>query len=342
MRVLKGVGLCFILLLFCDKIFACSDFQIIAKDGSIVTSRSMEFPIDLKSRIWSVPRSAANKYGYLGVDSVGRSDILSDGMNEKGLSVGGLMFSSAQYQTPEQGKISVPVTHICSYILGNFGNVEEVKKAFTKIRVIAKPVKELGGVLGFHLAVHDANKKNIVVEFIDGKVNIYDNPLGITTNMPEFPWHMTNLANYINLDPHDKKVISMNGQKVTPIGVGTGLLGIPGDWTPPSRFVRLAWSITSALPTKNADEAVMLSSHLLSSIDIPLGAIKEVNGMYGYAQWVVIKDLTNKVFYYRTYKNPTLKAIDMKKLDLSFGAKAKKISISDDSPKFVDVTGNML
>ncbi|MEI6079528.1 MAG: choloylglycine hydrolase family protein [bacterium] len=342
MKVLVTVTLCFALLLLCDKSFACSDFQVKAKDGTIVTGRSMEFPIDLKSRIWVIPRSANNKYGYLGVDGVGRADLTSDGMNEKGLSVGALMFSEAKYQTPVKGKKSIPLTQICAYLLGNFDNVEDVKKEFNNIRVLAEPVKELGGVLGFHLAIHDAKGHNIVVEFINGETKIYDNPLGVMTNMPEFSWQLTNLSNYINLDAHDKKEISLNGQKVRPAGVGSGFLGMPGDWTPPSRFVRLAWSVTSALPTKNAAGAVILAGHLLNSIDIPMGAIKEANNLYGYAQWVLIKDLSNKVMYYRTYENQTLKSIDLKKLNFNIGAKPKQVSISEGTSLNVDVTGSLL
>jgi len=339
---MKKLILCSVLLLFCDKAFSCSDFQVKAKDGTIVTARSMEFPGDLKSRIWVMPRSAENKYGYLGVDNVGRADLIVDGMNEKGLSVGALMFARAVYQTPAKDKKNIPMTHIGSYLLGNFSTVAEVKEGFSKIRVLADSIKEMGGVMGLHVAIHDAQGHNLVIEFINGEVKMYDNPLGVMTNMPEFSWQLTNLANYMNLDSHDKKETKMNGIKVMPIGVGTGLLGLPGDWTPPSRFVKLAWEVTSALPAKNASEAVTLSSHLLNSVDIPLGAIKEVNGWYGYAQWLIIKDLTNKVLYYRTYDNQTLKAIDMKKLNFNVGAKPTKISIKEGAPKFVDVTGNLI
>ncbi len=342
MKVLKSAVFCFILLFFCDKTFACSDFQLKAKDGTIVVGRTMEFPVDLKSRVQAVPRSTNNKYGYLGIDAAGKADLINDGMNEKGLSVGGLMFGAAQYQTPVQGKKSIPVTQLCSYLLGNFATVDEVKKEFSNIRVLSEPIKELGGALGFHLAVHDAKNKNMVVEFINGEVKIYDNPLGVTTNMPEFSWQLTNLANYINLNSDDRKEISMNGLKIRPAGVGSGLLGLPGDWTPPSRFVRLAWTVNSVLPAKNASDAVVLAGHIINSIDIPVGVIKEAHNLYGYAQWVVIKDLTNKVMYYRTYENQMLKAVDMKKLNMSIGAKSKNISVNEGAQKAVDVTGRLL
>ncbi len=338
--MLKKVILFFVLLLFSDKLFSCSSFIVKAKDGSVLSSRSMEFPVDLRSRIWLIPRGAENKYGYLGLDGVGKADLISEGMNEKGLSVSALMFSSAKYQTVVQGKKVVPITHFVSYLLGSCATVTEVKQELEKIRVVNENVKELGGFMGFHFAIYDANKGSIVVEFIDGETRIHDNPLGVATNMPEFSWHMTNLSNYMNLDPHDKSVTYINGVKVAPIGVGTGLLGLPGDWTPPSRFVRLAWSVSSALPAKDYKEAMILSSHLLNSIDIPKGVIKEHDGLYGYAQWIVIKDLTNKVLYYRTYENQTLKSIDMKKLNFNVGSRPKSLSV-EGVPYVADLTDQL-
>ncbi len=342
MKALNAVVYSAVLLFFANEAIACSDFQIKAKDGSVVIGRTMEFPVNLRSKIWSVPRSSQNKYAYLGIDAVGKSDLICDGMNEKGLSVEGLMFTDAKYQEPVQGKRSIPITELASYILGSFSSVEEVKKEFSNIRVTLKPILELGGALGFHLAVHDANKNNLVVEFVDGDVKLYDNPLGVMTNRPEFDWHLTNLSNYMNLDPNDKKVLMMNGLKVNSLSVGNGLLGLPGDWTSPSRFIRLAWAVSSALPVKNSDEAVNLASHIINSIDMPLGAIKEPFHLYGYAQWVVVKDLTNKVLYYRSYNNQTMKSIDMKKLDLNAGATPKKVSIEEGAPKSFDVSGMML
>jgi len=126
-----------------------------------------------------------------------------------------------------------------------------------------------------HIAVHDAAGKNLVIEFIDGEVKVYDNPLGVMTNRPDFEWQINNLRNYINLDAHDRKDKMLNGLKIEPTGVGSGLLGLPGDWTPPSRFVRLAYSLDAALPVKDAAESVNLAEHLLNIVDIPKGVAQK-------------------------------------------------------------------
>ncbi|MCX6112525.1 MAG: choloylglycine hydrolase family protein [Proteobacteria bacterium] len=342
MKVLKNVLFLSILSLCFNKADACSDFQIKAKDGSIVIGRSMEFPVDLHSKLWVVPRSIKNKYAFLGMDSMGKQALISDGMNEKGLSIESLVYGDTKYQTAVPGVKSVPSSDFPTYILGNFETVEEVKKGLNNIRVVGIVIKELGGVQGFHFAIHDAKKNNLVVEFINGEVHIYNNPLGVMTNAPDFNWQISNLSNYINLDSHDKKAFSMNGQNIKSTGVGSGLLGLPGDWTPPSRFVKLSWCVSSANPVKDASAAVNLAEHILNAVDIPIGTIKEAHNLYGYAQWSVIKDLTNKVLYYRTYEDTTLKAVDIKKLNLNMGASPKSIPLKDGSKGIVNITEKLI
>jgi len=341
--------------------FACTDFQIKAKDNTVVVGRSMEFPIDLHSNVIIIPRgeqfvsiddqgvkgiSWMNKYGFLGVDAYKLKNCYVEGFNEKGLAFDALMFTGAKYQLAEPGKF-VTISNFGSWIMGNFATVEEVKEALAKVNVTGASLKAAGGEICMHIAVHDAAGKNLVIEFIDGKVNVYDNPLGVMTNRPEFPWQITNLRNYINLNAPDRKDRVLNGLKLEPTGVGSGLLGLPGDWTPPSRFVRTAYSLDAALPVKDALEAVNLAEHLLNMVDIPKGAIKENPAFFvmmeGYAQWVVIKDLTNLILYYKTYEDTAWKKVDLKKFSLALGAPQKSIAIAveDRQQKAVDVTSEL-
>jgi len=199
--------------------------------------------------------------------------------------------------------------------------------------------------LYLHVALHDAGGKNLVIEFIDGKANVYDNPLGVMTNRPDFPWQINNLRNYINLDAHDRKDRMIGGFKIEPTGVGSGMLGMPGDWTPVSRFVRLALCVDQALPAENAEEAVNLAQHILNAVDIPKGLIKENPEPFitldGYAQWIVIKDITNKVLYYKTYENTMLKKVDLKNFDLGPKAAARSLAIDDKKQGVADVTDQL-
>jgi choloylglycine hydrolase len=349
----------FFLTLAVNLAFACTDFQVKAEDGTIVIGRSMEFPADLHSNVIIVPRGEkfistddkgvegiawTNKYGFLGIDAYNLKNSYVEGFNEKGLSFDALMFTGAEYQPAEPGKF-VTKSDLGSWIMGNFATVEEVKEALLKVSVVDTELKEAGGKLDMHIALHDASGKNLVIEFIGGKVKIYDNPLGVMTNRPDFDWQINNLRNYINLDAHDKTDRMLNGLKLEPTGVGSGLLGLPGDWTPPSRFVRVAYSLDAALPAKNASEAVNLAEHLLNIVDIPKGVIKENPAplvyMQGYAQWVVIKDLTNLVLYYKTYENTAWKKVDLKKFDLTPKAAQKSIAIDDKQQTVIDVSNEL-
>ncbi|OGC03847.1 hypothetical protein A2276_08355 [candidate division WOR-1 bacterium RIFOXYA12_FULL_43_27] len=341
----KLVVICVLFCLIAPQAFTCTDFQIKAKDDSVVIGRSMEFPADLKSNVVVVPRGIQNsKYAFIAIDALEIKNCYVDGFNEKGLSFDGLMFTGAEYQAPIPGKV-VYLNNLTSWVLGNFATVDEVKKALPQITISESPIKKVKD-LGMHFAVHDALGKNLVIECINGEIKVYDNPIGVMTNRPEFDWHINNLRNYINLDSRDKKPKTINGQKIEPTGVGSGMLGLPGDWTPPSRFVRTALCLNAALQPKNSAEAVNLAEHILNIVDIPKGVVKEPTAfpfvdLYGNAQWVIIKDLTNKVLYYKTYDNTAWKTIDLKKFNLDPGNPIKSVSIGEKDPACLDMSGKL-
>ncbi|MBU0652357.1 MAG: linear amide C-N hydrolase [Proteobacteria bacterium] len=271
---------------------------------------------------------------------------LLDGINEAGLSTEFLWFTEAKYNEAAKGdKNWLAVTDLGHWILGNFATVDEVRRAIMKIKVIGVYVPQLKQIPGFHAAVHDAKGNSIVIEFTDGKTKVFDNPTGVMTNKPTFDWQLTNLRNYINLTTYDQGVKQIAGMQVEQAGSGSGWLGLPGDWTPPSRFIRTAVIVHAADPVKDAAAAVNLAEHILNANDIPLGVVKSkdsVNKMLiDYTQWIVIKDLTNKVVYFRSYQDLTLKKVDMKQLNLKPGAAVKTIPIEDGSKNIIDRTAGL-
>jgi choloylglycine hydrolase len=338
---------------------ACSDFRIKAKDGTVVIGRSMEFPINLKSGITVYPRglnyasvdekgvkglSWTTKYGFIALNAYGDPSMTSDGFNEKGLTFDGLMYTDAVYEPSTPGKF-ITIADFGAWVMGNFATVDEVKAALPEINVAEIKNKEFKNGLGLHIAIHDKSGKSLVVEFINGKKQIYDNPLGVMTNRPDFPWQLDNLRNYVNLDSTDVDSKTINGVKFSSTGVGSGLKGIPGDWTPPSRFVKIAFSVDAAVKPKDAAEAVNLAEHILNAVDIPKGAITEkINPfitIYGIAQWSLVKDLTNQILYFRTYEDMALKSVDLKKCNLAIGQKIKQFPISKTNQPTIDLTDRL-
>lgn len=338
---------------------ACTDFRVISKDGACVIGRSMEFGLNLQSQVVATPRETTfnteapdgkpglswkSRYGYVYLNAL-NTLLVTDGMNEAGLSFEYLYLPGyTQYQSisTEQDNRALPYYLLGNWVLANFKSVDEVRAAIKEIRVFQQAIPGLSAntVFPVHAIIHDASGKEIIVEFVKGEMKIYDG-LGVTTNAPSYEWQVNNLKNYLQLSPYTPEPIKSGGFTFSSNGQGSGMLGLPGDQSPPSRFVKTATYLKYALPVNNASEAVTLAEHILNSVDIPLGIsrAKEKNApdSYDYTQWVVIKDLQNKVLYYRTYKNQTFYSVSLKELDFSPKAPILKMPI-DNNPSTLDVT----
>lgn len=344
-----------------NAVDACTDFRLTAKDGTILITRSMEFAQDLQSNLRSSPRgrqfttttmdnkpglSWKAKYGYLYVDGF-KIDASFDGMNEAGLTFEYLYLpGETHYQTVPDGKQnkSIPYTRFGDWILSNFKNIQEVKNALDTIYVSDTLIPDMGTViLPAHASVYDASGKGIVLEFYKEKIHVSES-IGVMTNSPKYEWHVTNLRNYINLSPNNPEPIMSNGISFSAFGQGSGAVGIPGDASPPSRFVKTAFMLKNVNPVNNADELVNLGEHIINNVDLPSGLVREVGAgktSSDITQWVVFKDITHKVLYYRTYNDMTLRSVTMDKIDLSEKGQPLKMPLST-LPKITNVTADFL
>lgn len=318
---------------------ACTGIRLIAQDGTVVYARTLEFNVDLESEVIMVPRGYArsgttpegdnglrwtSKYASLGANGVGLP-FLFDGVNEKGLAAGTFYFPTTagymSYHAAESSRTIAP-WEVGSWILENFATVEEVKQNIARIAVAAVVFKQWGFVPPAHYVVHDASGKSIVIEYVEGKLHVYDNVIGVITNSPAFDWHMSNLRNYLNFSMVNAPPVDVGGIKLTGFGQGTGMLGMPGDFTPPSRFVRAVAYSTSVLPSKTGEEAVLQAFHILNNFDIPEGSSREVhkdahgNIMADHTIWTSASDLKARRFYFRTYENSQIRSVDLMKMPL--------------------------
>ncbi len=339
--------------------FACTDFRVITKDAATIIGRSMEFGLDLQSNVVVAPRNTAfnpkapdgnpalawkAKYGYIYMNALNTA-LVTDGMNEEGLSFEYLYLPGyTQYQavTANEDARAIPYYLFGNWILGNFKTVDELRDALKNVIVFQQAVPGLPAdqVFQLHAIIHDASGKELVVEFVNGQMKLHDG-VGVVTNAPTYDWQVNNLKNYIQLSPYTPQPIIANGFTYSSNGQGSGMLGLPGDQSPPSRLVKTATYLRYALPANNAAEGVTLAEHILNSVDIPLGIsrAKQANGpdSYDYTQWIVVKDLTNKMFYYRTYNDQTFHSISLTQLDFSANAPTLKMPI-DNKPNYIDMT----
>ncbi len=317
---------------------ACTGIRLTANDGTVVHARTLEFSIDLHSDVIFVPRGYTrigstpdgkeglkwrSKYASVGANGVGLPFIF-DGFNEKGLGAGLFYFPTSAgympYTASDAGKTLAP-WELGSYILENFANVAEVKANIGSVIVPSVVFKGWGFAPEVHYIVHDPTGSSIVLEYVDGKLNVYDNPLGVITNSPGFDWQMNNLRNYVNFSMTNVPPVKLGSVTLQPFGQGSGMLGIPGDFTPPSRFVRAVAFSQSAFPTKTGDDAVLEAFHILNQFDIPKGAARENekdshgNIVADYTLWTAASDLTAKRYYFRTYENSQIRMVDLNKMN---------------------------
>ena len=256
-------------------------------------------------------------YGYAGLAS---EDYVIEGLNQVGLSAGLFYFpkvgSYPKYDS-SQKDITISDTEFVAWILGSFETVEDVISALRSVRVVATDSR----AQNLHWRVADKYGRQIVIEYMDGIPMVYENNLGVLTNSPEYPWHITNLNNYINLKPGTDSGHAFGDIQLSPIGHGSNMLGLPGDMTPPSRFVRVAFYQNSAPILETADMAVEQAFVILQAMTIPIGAQFEdktkIPNIPSATQWTSVTDMTNNKLYYTTMYNPTIRRIDLNNIDFT-------------------------
>jgi choloylglycine hydrolase len=339
-------------MLFSSIAEACTGIRLTAGDGTVVHARTLEFGIDLDSDILMIPRGFARtgttpdgkpglawttKYASVGANGAGLP-ILLDGLNEKGLATGTFYFPGSAgympYGASDSGK-TIAQWEVSSYILENFATVDEVKANIGNVVVANTVLKAWGFAPEAHYIVHDATGKSAVIEYVGGKLQVYDAPLGVITNSPAYDWHMTNLRNYLNFSIDNAPPAKVGSVTLTPTGQGSGMLGLPGDFTPPSRFVRAVAFSQSVLPSKTGDDAVLEAFHILNQFDIPKGAArdreKDANGniVADYTLWTAASDLKTLRYYFRTYDNSQIRMLDLMKMEID-GKEIVTVSMKGD------------
>lgn len=318
---------------------ACSSFILKNDDNSFVYARTFEFGFSLEEQLALVPRNYpfkgigpdniegsglnwTGKYAFIGTRVFGMP-VLIDGLNEMGLA-GGLQNAptTAVYQNPagEDAKNSIASYQLLNYILSNFANTDEVKEGLPKIFVNSVPLKQFGGVARIHATLHDKEGKSVVVEYLEGKLVITDNPAGAMANDPPISWHLANLNAYVNLSPFGAPAQELGGQTVAAQSIGSGLHGLPGDFSSPSRFLRAFFFSQYAQKYATEVPKVEMAWNIINMFDIPPGsAIVETaadykpgkDPDYDYTTHTIVADAQNLTYYYRPFGSLNIARVEM-------------------------------
>jgi penicillin V acylase-like amidase (Ntn superfamily) len=265
----------------------------------------------------------------------------AEGINDQGVSFSANWLTGTD--SPVVGKDAARIlaaSDFGAWVLGNFKSVEEVKQAMTNGQTeIWVPATKLDpkAPLPLHYAINDKTGNSIVVEFTDGKVNIYDNPVGVMTNGPFFPWHLTNLQNY-TFSNVDKDTAQLGKFKFQTQDGGIALSALPSAETSQGRFVKAAFYANYVRKAKTPDEAVTTLAHLMNNFDRPYDLTVDEAGGTGdgvraegtsseVTIWTTLQDLSRNLLYFRSIAAMNWAVIDMNKLkDVK---EVKSISTSD-------------
>ena len=312
------------------------------------------------SRIESVTPSGQpgktfdTKYAILAVTAYGlvpdaKQDTLHEATNDQGLTF--TTNSLSGNKSPDVA--GVPADQVLSgldlgtWALGNFSTVAEVKDALAKkeVAVWLPEIPFLGdGDMPVHFALFDRTGAGIVIEWTDGETTVYDNPVGVLTNNPPFPWHLANMQNYAYLTNIDKNRGRFNKLEVQADDSGGNMASLPGTETSPGRFVKAAYYSTFAHKAETPEQAIFTLGHVMNNFDRPkdiskdleddlpsgersMAASKGPKSISEVTDWTVLHDLTQGHFYLRTINALNFSKFDINKLSV---LKAPKVVTLDE------------
>jgi choloylglycine hydrolase len=311
----------------------CTTFRLKTRDADVIVGRTMEFAADLGWRLLVVPRGTeltgtapdgpgrrfTAKHGFTGVGALGRLSA-TDGLNEAGL-YAGLLYLPGYARYEDHTGVApgdlVSADEVASLVLAQAATVAEAIALVEGVTVWNRVEDVLGAILPIHLVLHDRTGAAAVIEWVDGVRRVYDNPVGVCTNAPPFDWHLANLRNYVNLSVTNVPPLDLgDGVLVHPVGEGSGLLGLPGDWTPPSRFIRATALSHAATEIADADAGVASTLHILNAFDIPKGVVRDRANAGDFTAWSSVADLARGRYVLRTYDDPTPRLVELSALGL--------------------------
>ena len=256
-----------------------------------------------------------NHYAIIGMAFViGKDPLFYDGINEKGLGIAGLNFvGNACYNKPVEGFDNVAQFEFIPWILSRCASVREARKLLSQINITDEPYSDRLSVAQLHWIIADRTEAITVENMRDG-LKIFDNPVGIMTNNPPFDQQMFALNNYMSLSP--KQPENRWEIPLTVYSRGMGALGLPGDLSSQSRFVRATYTKMHSRSGNSEIESVSQFFHILGSVDQQRGCCELPDGKYEITLYTSCCNADKGIYYYTTYDNHQITAVDMHRENL--------------------------
>ena len=242
-----------------------------------------------------------------------------DATNEKGLSVAALNFpQNADYKPYCEGKDNITPFELIQWILGQCATVSETEKLLARINLLNENFSENLPLTPLHWIISDKDR-SITLESVKSGIKVYDNPVGVLTNNPTFDYQMFNLNNYMTLTNGAAKN-TFAGEKANlelkTYSRGMGAIGLPGDSSSMSRFVRATFVKMNSVSGNFEAESVSQFFHILKSVEMQRGCIRVEKELYAITIYSSCCNTERGIYYYTTYDNSRIHAVDMHKENL--------------------------
>ena len=242
-----------------------------------------------------------------------------DATNEKGLSAAGLNFpQNADYKPYCEGKDNVTPFELIPWILGQYATVSEAENLLKRLNLLNENFSETLPLSPLHWIISD-RERSITLESVKTGIKVYENPVGVLTNNPAFDYHLFNLNNYMRLtkeEPENTFAGDNSNLELEAYSCGMGAIGLPGDASSMSRFVRAAFVKMNSVSGDSEIESVSQFFHILRSVEMQRGCVKLDKELYDITRYSSCCNTDRGIYYYSTYDNSQIYAVDMHRENL--------------------------
>lgn len=270
----------------------------------IITPKNYNFKFRLSKEL-------NNHYAIIGIGTVvDNYPLYYDATNEKGLSIAGLNFPvSAKYGDVVKDKNNIGVFELIPWILGNCASVDEVRELLTETNIVSMDFNEKYKTAELHWMISDKDY-SIVLECVNDGMKIYYNPVHVLTNNPEFPMQIFNLNNYMNITREEPETRFAEGFDLNKYSRGMGAMGLPGDLSSMSRFVRCSFTRLNSVCNETESESISQFFHILDTVSQTNGCVR-VGDTFEKTVYASCCNTDKGIYYYKTYNNSQLSAVDL-------------------------------
>ena len=308
----------------------CTALTLTTINGEHLFGRNMDLEYSFGQSPIIVPRNfeyinkATNsnektKYALIGMATVtSNHPLFAEALNEVGLACAGLNFPKAYWEKNNiEGKYNLPPYDFIPWVTSNFKTIEEAMPHLKNINLVGIPFNENIQLPTLHWMIADSTGKSIVVEATEEGINIYDNPIGVLTNAPSFPWHLNNLCLYRGITTHEATNVKWGDLELPSYSTATSTIGLPGDYSSPSRFVKTAFLRSNSIFEKTEYSGIVEFFHILDNVSMVRGATYTKSGIPEITQYTSCMCQEKGLYYYKSYNNHRINVINMHNEDLN-------------------------